>query len=77
MERWTLHDLRRTFATLATEELGILPHVVEAILNHVSSTESGKKGVAGVYNRARYAAEKRAALDAWAQHLAGIVKVAS
>lgn len=67
--RWTLHDLRRTFATLATEELGVLPHVVEAILNHVSSTESGKKGVAGIYNRSKYAAEKRAALDAWADHV--------
>lgn len=71
---WTLHDLRRTADTLMNEELGIQPHVTEAILNHVSSQESGKKGVAKVYNRSKYAAEKRAALDAWAAHVAGIVR---
>ncbi|MBN9438234.1 integrase arm-type DNA-binding domain-containing protein [Bosea sp. (in: a-proteobacteria)] len=71
---WTLHDLRRTADTLMNEELGIQPHVTEAILNHVSSQESGKKGVAKVYNRSKYAAEKRAALEAWAAHVAAIVK---
>ncbi|WP_187640145.1 integrase arm-type DNA-binding domain-containing protein [Bosea sp. F3-2] len=69
MPHWTLHDLRRTADTLMNEELGVQPHVTEAILNHVSSQESGKKGVAKVYNRSKYAAEKRAALSAWADHL--------
>src|SRR5262249_34205525 len=32
---WRLHDLRRTAATRMAE-LGTLPHVIEAILNHVS-----------------------------------------
>jgi hypothetical protein len=48
-------------------ELGIAPHVVEAVVNHVSGR--AKAGVAGVYNRATYATEKRVALQAWADHL--------
>jgi hypothetical protein len=40
-------------------DLGILPHVIEAVLNHISGH---KAGVAGVYNRAQYASEKRQAL---------------
>ena len=65
-EHWTLHDLRRTAATLMGDKLGILPHVVEAVLNHVSGH---KAGVAGIYNRATYTNEKRAALDVWAAHV--------
>jgi integrase len=45
---WTLHDLRRSVAT-GMAELGVAPHIVEAVLNHVSGH---KAGVAGVYNRA-------------------------
>lgn len=63
---WTLHDLRRTVVT-GMNELGVAPHVVEAVVNHVSGR--AKAGVAGVYNRAVYAMEKRAALQAWADHL--------
>ena len=44
--------------------LGIPPHVVEAVLNHRSGTI---RGVAAVYNRYTYAAEKRARFDAWAR----------
>jgi len=62
---WRLHDLRRTVATRMCD-LGIEPHVVEAVLNHVSGT---KAGVAGVYNRSLYAGEKRAALALWADHV--------
>ncbi len=51
-------------------ELGVLPHVVEAVLNHVSGH---KAGVAGVYNRATYASEKRQALELLNQHVAGLV----
>ena len=62
---WTLHDLRRTAATRMAD-LGVQPHVIEAALNHVSGH---KGGVAGIYNRSTYAAEKRAALDLWAGHI--------
>jgi integrase len=57
-----LHDLRRTCAT-GMAELGTLPHIVEAVLNHVSGH---KAGVAGVYNLARYSDEVRDALQGWA-----------
>jgi integrase len=70
---WTVHDLRRTCATRMAD-LGIQPHIIEAILNHVSGHKSG---VAGVYNRSTYASEKRAALDAWASHLKVLLAQAS
>ena len=58
---WTVHDLRRTVATRMAD-IGVQPHVIEAVLNHVSGH---KAGVAGIYNRSTYATEKRAALDTW------------
>ncbi|MGW9821400.1 integrase [Methylorubrum extorquens] len=66
---WRLHDLRRTAATTMAERLRVSPHVIEAILNHVSGHRAG---VAGVYNRASYRDEKRSALDAWAAEVARI-----
>lgn len=51
------------------DRLGVLPHIVEAILNHVSGHRAG---VAGIYNRARYAAEMREALERWAEHVAAL-----
>jgi integrase len=68
---WRLHDLRRTVSTMMHEKLGILPHVVEAVLNHVSGH---KAGVAGTYNVAEYRAEKAAALARWAAHVQGVVE---
>jgi integrase len=70
MARWTLHDLRRSVAT-GMAELGVTPHVVEAVLNHVSGH---KAGIAGVYNRASYDKEKRAALAMWADHVIAAVE---
>lgn len=67
---WRLHDLRRTAATRMAD-LGVLPHVIEAILNHISGHRSG---VAGIYNRATYSAEKRAAIDLWSCHIAKLNK---
>jgi integrase len=65
---WRLHDLRRTAATMMAE-LGVLPHIVEAILNHVSGH---KAGVAGIYNRAKYIEEMREALVKWGDYVQGI-----
>jgi integrase len=70
---WTPHDLRRTMSTLLNDRLGILPHVVEAILNHVSSQGSGKSGVGGVYNKALYLRERVEALALWAEHVDAVV----
>lgn len=66
---WTLHDLRRSAAT-GMGEIGVQPHIVEAVLNHISGV---RRGVAGTYNRAVYAAEKRNALDRWAAHVVALV----
>lgn len=66
---WTIHDLRRTFAS-GCARLGIAVHVVEAALNHRSGTI---KGVAAVYNRYSYDAEKRAALEAWSRYVEALV----
>jgi integrase len=62
---WTIHDLRRTTATRMAD-IGVQPHIIEAVLNHVSGH---KAGVAGIYNRSTYATEKRAALDTWGNHI--------
>jgi integrase len=62
---WTIHDLRRTAATRMAD-IGVQPHIIEAVLNHVSGH---KAGVAGIYNRSTYATEKRAALDTWGNHI--------
>jgi integrase len=70
LPHWTPHDFRRSFATHASG-LGIQPHIIEVILNHVSGFRAG---VAGIYNRHTYDAEKRTALDRWAEHLLAIVE---
>ena len=67
---WRVHDLRRTVAT-GLQRLGVRFEVTEAVLNHVSGSKSG---VAGVYQRHDWKAEKRDALDAWGEHVAGILK---
>lgn len=63
---WRLHDLRRTFATVATETLGFTPVVVDRVLNHVSGSV---KGIAAVYQRGEYIEQRREVLDAWGQYL--------
>jgi integrase len=67
---WTPHDARRTTAT-GMAAIGIQPHVIEAVLNHISGFRSG---VAGLYNRNAYEPEKRAALDKWADHLTAVIE---
>jgi integrase len=67
---WRLHDIRRTVATRMAD-VGVQPHVIEAVLNHVSGH---KAGVAAVYNRASYANEKRIALNLWGEHVAALVE---
>ncbi len=65
--------MRRTVATRMAE-LGVQPHVIEAVLNHVSGHRAG---VAGIYNRALYAAEKRDALERWAEHVVELMEMPS
>jgi integrase len=68
---WRIHDLRRTASTRMHDPIGIAPHIVEAVLGHVSGH---KAGVAGVYNYAAYQREKRNALDRWAEYVLSIVE---
>jgi integrase len=62
---WRLHDLRRTVVT-GMAELGIQPHVIELVVNHISGTRAG---IAGVYNRSELLLERKAALEMWARYL--------
>jgi integrase len=66
---WRIHDIRRSVAT-GMANIGIFPHVIEAVLNHVSGH---KAGIAGVYNLASYQAEVKDALLLWADHIRTIV----
>jgi integrase len=65
MPDWVVHDLRRAFAS-GLGDLGVLPHVIEAALNHVSGH---KRGVAGTYNRSPYANDVRDAMLLWDEHV--------
>jgi integrase len=66
---WRLHDLRRTVAT-GLQRLGVRLEVTEAVLGHVSGSRAG---VVGIYQRHDWLEERRAALDAWAAHVAGLL----
>ena len=54
LEHFTLHDLRRTFRSLAASQ-GVPGHVAERCLNHKL------KGVEGIYDRYDYFEERKAA----------------
>jgi integrase len=70
MKPWVLHDLRRAAST-HMNEIGVVPHIVEAVLGHVSGS---KAGVAGVYNLAGYEPKKRTAMLRWDEHLMAVVE---
>jgi integrase len=67
----TLHDMRRTGATMMTSErVNVMGEIVSRILNH---TPPGP-AITQVYNRNTYLPQKRAALDAWAVEVARLGK---
>ena len=66
---WTLHDLRRTFVSIHSE-LKTPIHVAEKLVNHVSGTFGG---VRGVYDRYSYMPEMAAAMKACEKHIREIV----
>jgi integrase len=66
---WRLHDLRRTCVS-GMARLGVAPHVADKILNHQGGTISG---VAAVYQRHEFPAERRAALELWGAHVGRIL----
>jgi len=68
VEPYTLHDLRRTFASNHAR-LGAPIHVVEKLLNHVSGSLAG---VAGVYNRYSYLDEMTEACNNYEEWLSSL-----
>ena len=64
--RWTSHDLRRTASTLMGK-LGVLPHVIEAVLNHAEPNRMKR-----IYQRHEYQVEMR---DAWRRLGAHLTKI--
>lgn len=74
VKHWTLHDLRRTAAT-GIAEMGIPPHVLEAVLNHTADLQMAVQGVskvARIYNRYKYYKEKSEALALWENRVLSI-----
>lgn len=69
VQQWTLHDLRRTFATNLAA-IGIRLEVTEKLLNHVSGSFGG---IVGVYQRHGYMDEMRSAIEAWEDRLSQII----
>lgn len=65
-----VHDLRRTAATRMAE-LGISPHTISMILNHVSARAGTI--TSAVYVQYSYDREKRDALNAWGAALTKII----
>jgi integrase len=64
MADWIFHDLRRTMTT-KLNELGVSEKVADILINHRAKK---KGGVAAVYNRYQYMAERKAALELWCRH---------
>lgn len=63
---WTIHDLRRTFAT-GLRSLGVDRLTVSKCLNHAEA------GITQVYDRYSADPEKREALKKWAEHIQQLV----
>ena len=70
VSEWRLHDLRRTCVS-GMARLGVPPHVADKVLNHQSGTISG---VAAVYQRHEFLADRKDALERWGAHLAWLLK---
>ena len=67
LDHWTIHDLRRTVGT-GLGRLGVSRFVIGRLLNHADNS------VTGIYDRYQYLTEKRQALDAWADHVAALIR---
>ncbi len=70
IEEFRVHDLRRTAATRMAE-MGINPHTISLVLNHVSASKSTI--TSRVYVQYSFDREKREALDAWGARLEQII----
>lgn len=62
---YTIHDLRRTYAS-GMASIGTPLPVIERLINHVSGSFGG---IVGVYQRHDFAREMKEAVTKWEQHL--------
>jgi integrase len=62
---FTLHDVRRTFTTKLAQ-LGISTDIADRILNHVSGSLGGVKGI---YQRYEFLPERKAAMLTWSTYI--------
>ena len=69
---WRLHDFRRTGVTMLARQ-GVRWEVADKLLNH---TAGAIRGVAAVYQRHDFLAEREAALNAWAAHVLAVGEAA-
>lgn len=70
IDDWTLHDLRRTFATnMARWEIAS-PETVDRLLNHLTGTQSK---ISKLYNRWHYLPQMLAALELYEKRLAALM----
>jgi len=67
---WRLHDLRRTAAS-GMAALGVLPNVIERVLNHQSGVNAG---LVSVYQRHEYRSERREGVMLWGDHVSKIIR---
>ena len=65
VEPWTLHDLRRTWATQSAQ-LDTAPHVIERVLAHTTGSISK---IAAIYNRYKYQDQMRTAMMRYETHI--------
>lgn len=70
LDDFRIHDLRRTAATRMAE-LGVSPHTISLVLNHVSARRGTVTGK--VYNQYSYDREKREALERWCRRLIDLI----
>ncbi|MGD9671447.1 MAG: tyrosine-type recombinase/integrase [Hyphomicrobiaceae bacterium] len=70
LDHFRVHDLRRTVAT-GMASLGINPHTISLVLDHISATKGTVTGA--VYVKYSFDREKREALERWAEHLSGLI----
>src|SRR5690606_18578659 len=70
LENFKLHDLRRTLSTHLAE-MGVSEDIADRILNHVSGSQSGIKGV---YQRYEFLQERNEALQKYGEFIGEIIK---
>jgi integrase len=66
---FTLHDIRRTFTTKLAE-LGVKTDIADRILNHVSGSFGGVKGI---YQRYEFLPERKEAMEKWNNYIEQLI----